>query len=441
MNYNGLKKQPTYNELINYIGEKQEKIKYPNRDATFIRNSPYLSQFDGDSVLDLQEQENKINKKKLMEIEIKKLASDTHDTAQALRINRKHMKIQTGGIRNPSQSSSGAQTEVFFAEAGTSPRGQPETNSRGVGNKKNGDMQTDDMPETRSRSAGKKYRSGYMQTDAMPETASRKVGNKRNSVMQADAQPETRSIAIPLIEQFNMAEDEAEDIMKTVEKTQEEAEKQKEENIDKIVRAVERNLGHTVPNLPYVQSSSSSSSSHMTPVKPKEDDKAEDTTRPRGRPPKSDKPIRINDGSENTTPMVVNREGEQQKRTTNEPPATPPKPKRKKEKNEASPIPKAAPKPKAEPKSEPKASAASSSSVAPPKKTIDKEYKAPSSMNMQNLRDILEHAYNNKALSSENMKSYKEAKDKLMKNKSDKTIKAQTLLLYRSIYKADIYKK
>ncbi len=42
MNYSGLKKQPTYNELT------KPKIKYPNRGASFIRNSPYLSQFDGD---------------------------------------------------------------------------------------------------------------------------------------------------------------------------------------------------------------------------------------------------------------------------------------------------------------------------------------------------------------------------------------------------------
>jgi len=41
---------------------------------------------------------------------------------------------------------------------------------------------------------------------------------------------------------------------------------------------------------------------------------AEDISRPRGRPPK-DKPIKLFDGSEDTTPMIVNKEGEQQKRT------------------------------------------------------------------------------------------------------------------------------
>ena len=41
----GLRKRPTYDELIGYI-EKDIKIKLPNRDATFLRNSPYFTQLD-----------------------------------------------------------------------------------------------------------------------------------------------------------------------------------------------------------------------------------------------------------------------------------------------------------------------------------------------------------------------------------------------------------
>jgi len=41
----GLRKRPTYNELINYI-ERDIKIKLPNRQATFLRNSPYFTQLD-----------------------------------------------------------------------------------------------------------------------------------------------------------------------------------------------------------------------------------------------------------------------------------------------------------------------------------------------------------------------------------------------------------
>ena len=49
-----LRKRPTYNEVIDYLENDQPKIKYPNRQATFLRNSPYPSQFDGDSCIDLE---------------------------------------------------------------------------------------------------------------------------------------------------------------------------------------------------------------------------------------------------------------------------------------------------------------------------------------------------------------------------------------------------
>ena len=49
-----LRKKPTYNELKNHLEFEQPKIKYPNKNATFLRNSPYLSQFDGGSWIDLE---------------------------------------------------------------------------------------------------------------------------------------------------------------------------------------------------------------------------------------------------------------------------------------------------------------------------------------------------------------------------------------------------
>ena len=66
-----LRKKTTYNEMINYI-EEDLPIKYPDRTATFLRNSPYLSQFDGDTLIDLEEQEKNIEKEKLKEAEIRK---------------------------------------------------------------------------------------------------------------------------------------------------------------------------------------------------------------------------------------------------------------------------------------------------------------------------------------------------------------------------------
>ena len=79
-----LRKRPTYEELINDLVVVQPKIKYPDRTATILRNSHYLSQFDG-NLLDLEEQEKNIEKDKLKEIEIRKIASETKTTAGLLR--------------------------------------------------------------------------------------------------------------------------------------------------------------------------------------------------------------------------------------------------------------------------------------------------------------------------------------------------------------------
>jgi hypothetical protein len=81
-----LRKRPHYEDLIDMIQFKQPKIKYPNRVATFMRNSPYLSQFDGDSWIDLEEQENNILKDKLIQEAIRNMASQkgmTHASLQA----------------------------------------------------------------------------------------------------------------------------------------------------------------------------------------------------------------------------------------------------------------------------------------------------------------------------------------------------------------------
>ena len=59
-----LRKKPTYEELINYLEVGQPKIRYPDRTATILRNSHYLSQFDG-NLLDLEEQEKHIEKREI----------------------------------------------------------------------------------------------------------------------------------------------------------------------------------------------------------------------------------------------------------------------------------------------------------------------------------------------------------------------------------------
>ena len=81
---NNLRKKPTFNELINYIEIDRPKIRYPDRTATFLRNSHFLSQFDG-NLFDLEEQHKEIAKSQLREIEIRNVVSNTQGTASVLR--------------------------------------------------------------------------------------------------------------------------------------------------------------------------------------------------------------------------------------------------------------------------------------------------------------------------------------------------------------------
>ena len=56
INYNGAKPRPTFEELINFV---DYPVKYPDRSATFTRESPLLTQFDGMGMMELQEQEQR----------------------------------------------------------------------------------------------------------------------------------------------------------------------------------------------------------------------------------------------------------------------------------------------------------------------------------------------------------------------------------------------
>ena len=89
MNYDKvyLRKRPKFDEMIDEIEIKQPKIKYPNRNAQLLRNSPYLSQFDGDqSFINMEEQENNIAKEQILAQLLRRLSSQngmTHASLQA----------------------------------------------------------------------------------------------------------------------------------------------------------------------------------------------------------------------------------------------------------------------------------------------------------------------------------------------------------------------
>jgi len=85
VNLQGLRKRPTYDELI---GNLNENYRYPNRVATQLRNSPQLTNLlDGEGMgfVEMEKQQLNRMKEELKEHSIRQAAAETGGTAQVLR--------------------------------------------------------------------------------------------------------------------------------------------------------------------------------------------------------------------------------------------------------------------------------------------------------------------------------------------------------------------
>ena len=57
LNFSGLRKKDSYDEILNYIQTDKTKAKYPNRLATFLMNTPQYSPLLENRGLDGQEEQ------------------------------------------------------------------------------------------------------------------------------------------------------------------------------------------------------------------------------------------------------------------------------------------------------------------------------------------------------------------------------------------------
>ena len=84
VNYQGLRKRESYNEIVDYLENKQEKVNYPNRFAKQIRNSPQLSNLldgEGMGAVEMEEQQMKAMEHEQAEQAVRQAGG----TAQVLR--------------------------------------------------------------------------------------------------------------------------------------------------------------------------------------------------------------------------------------------------------------------------------------------------------------------------------------------------------------------
>jgi hypothetical protein len=90
INYEGLVKRETYDEIVDYLENGQEKIKYPNRKAKQLRESPYLTNLldvDGDGTMEMEKQQSNTMRAKEVEHAVRQMAGKTNQTAAVIRSN------------------------------------------------------------------------------------------------------------------------------------------------------------------------------------------------------------------------------------------------------------------------------------------------------------------------------------------------------------------
>jgi hypothetical protein len=76
--FNGLRRRPKYEEISNEINPDTTKIIYPDRDATFLREDPRMTQLDGLGFFEsMQEQQEAINKEQRKQTIIQEVARDS----------------------------------------------------------------------------------------------------------------------------------------------------------------------------------------------------------------------------------------------------------------------------------------------------------------------------------------------------------------------------
>ena len=96
----GLRIKPKYEELIGVaVSDKLYDIKFPNRDAKFLREGFVLSQLDGEGARQMERQQEMASKESYKEHLLKEIAKHTGANIHDLR-NDSHQEMRTERINN-----------------------------------------------------------------------------------------------------------------------------------------------------------------------------------------------------------------------------------------------------------------------------------------------------------------------------------------------------
>ena len=77
LNYTGLQKRDTYDEIVQLIESGGGKIKYPNRQATQILNSPDMKQINSDSLMEIEHQQSELQQQQMKSLILQQISGMT----------------------------------------------------------------------------------------------------------------------------------------------------------------------------------------------------------------------------------------------------------------------------------------------------------------------------------------------------------------------------
>lgn len=105
VNYKGLRERPNYDELINYLQTGQETIRYPDRFAKLLRESPYLTQLDGQGMEEMDEQQRQIKRHEQLMNAIEQVASNTKQSRHLLQAEQsQNQTVPSAPVQTPDVS-------------------------------------------------------------------------------------------------------------------------------------------------------------------------------------------------------------------------------------------------------------------------------------------------------------------------------------------------
>jgi len=119
VNYSGLRKRDSYDEIVKYIQTDPTKIRYPNRQATFLEQSHYMKHLGGEDYIQMEEQQLRASKEKVKEDIIRERAGGEETSSLVREELRREARTplrtsstQTAAAQRRFEATSSTQTEA-----------------------------------------------------------------------------------------------------------------------------------------------------------------------------------------------------------------------------------------------------------------------------------------------------------------------------------------